>query len=511
MFEGRVGKGYLIVSGTGMFVKNPFIADDDIENYYLNLFALGCGEQDFGKYEKVVLPVPSFKQGLVPYDGTDPYWENNIYNDGASLDLWCDGNGDGASMAECACALTSASMVMNYHGVERSPGGVFPQNPAYLNFFANELFPDLNGGEKGFFGGSFNWHYAENFSADSAEFNDNKKVEFASRENFSADRVKELIDEDKPVIVNVTGKWGEHWLVVKGYDVGTGRLIINDPALPDPPVGQYSYLAENYTPNEIGSMIVYQKTSSDFRRLQFATSSLNQILVVDSLGNKTGFDPQDGFFNEIPNSDYSLDKYYGDATSTEDLLPATEGIHFLTISLPEDGKYGLEVFSQNGEPHPVQVYSSDTEGKLAGKVLEPNSTEVGYNAIYLEDSAGEEINVSLSAQIDITPFIDSNVIIPFKWMPVGVAVLASDSFDVEKVDADSLTFGKTGDEESLKFCLQKLVDVNRDGKEDLLCYFYADKTGLYSEDTEAILKGIYDGFPFEGMDSVKVFKPSFLF
>ena len=89
--------------------------------------------------------------------------------------------------------------------------------------------------------------------------------------------------------------------------------------------------------------------------------------------------------------------------------------------------------------------------------------------------------------------------------------MASDNFDVNLVDNNSLTFGKTGDEDSLISCSRWLWDVNRDRKKDLICYFHADKTGLDTSDTQVILKGMYDGTSFEGTDEVKVFKPWFLF
>jgi len=51
--ERNIESGYLIVSSSALFTNLPIRSDDDINNYFLNLFALGCGEQDFGKYDKV--------------------------------------------------------------------------------------------------------------------------------------------------------------------------------------------------------------------------------------------------------------------------------------------------------------------------------------------------------------------------------------------------------------------------------------------------------------------------
>jgi hypothetical protein len=107
------------------------------------------------------------------------------------------------------------------------------------------------------------------------------KLEQPVRENFSVERVKELIDEGEPVILRVNS--GSHWVVVKGYSPDTNRLIINDPARPDISAGEHMYLDDYYTPDTSGSMIIYEITDSDYRYLQFVTTSYNHLLVEDSL------------------------------------------------------------------------------------------------------------------------------------------------------------------------------------------------------------------------------------
>ena len=87
-----------------------------------------------------------------------------------------------------------------------------------------------------------------------------------------------------------------------------------------------------------------------------------------------------------------------------------------------------------------------------------------------------------------------------------VAILSTEDFDApELVDEASLTFGRTGDEESLEFCANLAGDVNRDGYADLLCYFRTSMTGFQLGDTEGILKGLtMDGEAIEGHDAIEV-------
>ena len=74
-----------------------------------------------------------------------------------------------------------------------------------------------------------------------------------------------------------------------------------------------------------------------------------------------------------------------------------------------------------------------------------------------------------------------------------------------EVDAETLTFGRTGDEESLAFCNRSLDDVNDDGYYDLICHFYTQKAEFECGNEEGILKGLtIDGTPLEGNDSVRI-------
>jgi hypothetical protein len=90
---------------------------------------------------------------------------------------------------------------------------------------------------------------------------------------------------------------------------------------------------------------------------------------------------------------------------------------------------------------------------------------------------------------------------------ITVAILsASEFYASDIVDKDSLTFGRTGDEDSLAFCYYRPEDIHGDGlKKDLVCHFYTEDTGFQCGDTVGILKGTTkDGTPIQGSDSVKI-------
>jgi phospholipase/lecithinase/hemolysin len=108
--------------------------------------------------------------------------------------------------------------------------------------------------------------------------------------------------------------------------------------------------------------------------------------------------------------------------------------------------------------------------------------------------------------IDIRPFSRRNIIVPWKWSVTPVAILSDGGFDaVDEVVSASLTFGLTGKEKSLAFCLSRGQDVNSDGFNDLICFFLTQKAGFQCSATEGILKGrTADGTFVKGSDSVRM-------
>lgn len=138
--------------------------------------------------------------------------------------------------------------------------------------------------------------------------------------------------------------------------------------------------------------------NSDYRYLQFSTYSGNQLIVTNSSGSKTGFDLQTGkYVEEIPDSDYVLDEYYGDPTGPG-RPPATDGIRFLTLSKLSDGVYTLETISVDGKLHETSIYSSDREGRLTGVSVMPNSLNEIYLIRYDQETAGSVVNIISNKQ-----------------------------------------------------------------------------------------------------------------
>lgn len=108
--------------------------------------------------------------------------------------------------------------------------------------------------------------------------------------------------------------------------------------------------------------------------------------------------------------------------------------------------------------------------------------------------------------IDIKPGLKRIARIdPRSRREIPVALLGSRGFDVRKVDVSTLTFGRTGEEQSLKRCIQRPTRINRDRRPDLLCFFENQQAGFETTDDRGVLKGkTVDGQPFEGAGTLKV-------
>lgn len=148
--------------------------------------------------------------------------------------------------------------------------------------------------------------------------------------------------------------------------------------------------------------------------------------------------------------------------------------------------------------------------------------------------------LAVHVEIDIKPGSFPNSIDPESRGKIPVAILSSPGFDApSQVNPATLTFGRTGDEQSLAFCQgsgdeddddearvsnsktgehdeiddeddsddddEQFEDVNGDGLRDLVCHFFTRMAAFQAGDTEGILRGqLFDGSLIEGTDSVRI-------
>ena len=131
-----------------------------------------------------------------------------------------------------------------------------------------------------------------------------------------------------------------------------------------------------------------------------------------------------------------------------------------------------------------------------------------YVNMHTEANPGGEIRgqLEVAVEIDIKPGSDPNSINPRNNGNIPVAILSDHTLDApSQVDTSSLTFGRTGHEQSLLFCNASPEDVNGDGRLDLVCHFDTRTAGFMSGDTVGVLRGLLtDGSVIEGRSSVRI-------
>jgi hypothetical protein len=108
--------------------------------------------------------------------------------------------------------------------------------------------------------------------------------------------------------------------------------------------------------------------------------------------------------------------------------------------------------------------------------------------------------------IDIKP--GSREIAPINPKAKGVipvALLSSPEFNPMDVDVNSLTFGHSGDEPSMRHCGKEGEDLNADGIPDVVCHFENAVAKFVRGDSMGVVKGKTKGGKlFEGSGDLKV-------
>jgi cell wall-associated NlpC family hydrolase len=185
--------------------------------------------------------------------------------------------------------------------------------------------------------------------------------------------------------------------------------------------------------------------------------------------------------------------YYNDADQV--FSPVLKTGAYLVQAFPKPGTQPTDTFSLTATAAGITV-------TLAQDVRLADIPALGYGII----STGTVITPFIPIAIDIKPGSSTNPINPASGGTIPVAILSNASFNVPSaVDTSSLTFGRTGTEQSLAFCDGTGEDVNADGLLDLVCHFYTQKTNFQLGDTAGTLQGrTTSGQVIRGTDSVRI-------
>ncbi len=418
-----------------------------------------------------ILNVPLIKQ-------TDLQWKDAFYDHASLQQLNC-----GKTIGECGCALTSLAMMLNFHGVTKSPDGK-PTTPATLNEYFNKNAQCVSSGcvSQGYAFGNVIWNAADRYSADAfKKFGTQKIVSYNDAQSTQWDKqlVADDIKHEQPVIARV--QKNEHWALITGTDQDT--FVINDPRNDVNRLNQKPYLNTAYNIRR------FKKTSSDFSSLEFTTKYPGTIEVTDPKGRINA---------EIPNTNVS-----------SSILSSSNNT--VTIGTPIEGEYRV-VLSSSTNMVPLAVHASDSVGSVKIKVFEQTNpymeaVRYTYKFIYNPQPAQDQLKVGVA--IDIEPHVKHNVgFCENSSLMIPIAVLGTETFNINDINDESVMFENARNllknpTSGKAFHLKQ--DVNRDGIPDAVYNFMFKDAQLSCSSTKGILKGIRkDGLSFEGVDNINM-------
>ena len=297
--------------------------------------------------EKKFFLKPSIPPGKVPLENQLAYADTQIVNNrysntcGLTTDEGdrhtCDGRANEVifPISKFGCGLTSAAMVLGYHGVD--------VDPATLNAWLK-----ANGGYSG---------TAIIFPkvAEYARVVGGREITYLRTvQATDTAGLRQGICEFGPQVANVYGSNGKptgHFVTATGRDNLSTTFLINDPA------GgvERTLRARNYQNTHAGRRTYsgpQYHYDDPYSGIAFYFHSPGDLLVTDGQGRRTGYDPATGtVYDEIPGAAYDSTAesdpedptFVGHTTREFEFMRAPAGRYTVTVTGTGDGTYMLDM------------------------------------------------------------------------------------------------------------------------------------------------------------------------
>jgi len=232
-----------------------------------------------------------------------------------------------------------------------------------------------------------------------------------------------------------------------------------------------------------------------------------------------GVDTTIALFGDGP--DYLILRENDDAGDLDDGSVSPYDARIDNFSLPYTGRYYVAVtntyrqFVDGGSVTGTTVYNGDYTLNVSGisaAVVDvpPPVVDVPPPVVDVPPPVVEVPPTDLEAKLVNIRIMPGRIrrsapINPRSHEKIPVAILSTETFDPMGVDKTSLTFGQTGEEASLARCNERGIDLNRDGRPDMVCHFRNRDAGFDQYTLEAKLAGkMLDGTRIEGQAPLKV-------
>jgi hypothetical protein len=428
--------------------------------------------------------VPLIKQSALPW-GPDRYDHSS------------------RTIGEWGCTLTSAVMIINHHGAQVG-----------VSTTPRELNEWLRGQNDGFL--------CAPRSASCSLVNLEAVARFAQErgvplyyhgrlDGIDNTVLRRYLCDLDPVILalelnNNPHDGPDHYVVATGEALldGTETWTLNDP-------GNYNAVDLRHFANTYQGIRLLSRAPAT-PALFLGTTPTFQFLVADPEGRKTGLDASTGeILYEIPGSAYAFEHLIDDEDPNGEASPVQ---YVFELFHPMEGTYTVQVWGSESMEYSAYFFGYDDEGNPS-TASDIGMTTPGSVHTYLVDYSnmpGQGTTIQVLVQIDIKPGSEPNPVSLKSKGTIPVVILSAPGFDAPgQVNPNSLTFGATGDEDSLDRRGKDPVancsaeDVNADGLADLVCHFSIEKAGFEHGATAGFLGGQTTyGTAITGSDAILV-------
>jgi len=328
--------------------------------------------------------VPLFKQ-------SDATWASDLYG-GTTTNPWTndddkdgrldedpkdgrDNDNDGRvdedtveTIAKWGCALTSAAMIVSYHGSQQTG---FTTTPRNLNNWLRA--------NKGYSGGALIW-------AKVAEYARAQGVQLYSYSGWGPDDgvVNWYLCNSLPIILETrSSPYNGHFVVATGQS-GSEQWSINDPG---------GFNLTLLSTNSYTSYRKYGSSPTDPSALSIIGHSPIEFLVTDPAGRRTGYDPQTGQYVQ-----QTLDSSYGiEAIGASDGTSSHIETLMFETGAPIAGTYSVQLIGVGTGGYQVDFVGYDSGGSsnqqtIIGAIADTAriSLTLGYSS-----APGSQITVTL--------------------------------------------------------------------------------------------------------------------
>jgi len=291
------------------------------------------------------LGVPLIKQGALPWGPMD-------YD---STRDWSTPE-QGYSFKDWGCALTSAVMIMNYHGITTLLDGT-PISPLSLNNWMLE--------NKGYIhGGNVNFPVLAALTKKISDEYGTAALEYKRQDAVPADNLalaKNEIAAGRPVIVKKPG----HFMVADGIVTDAEDLYIKDPA--------YTFTQFSEHNADLVSTRTFAPSFTDVSYLQIAADTNAQIELFDETGHLLEVTPTVEFVEnpEVPGE-------MSPAVQMIEIPQPAVGVYKMVQHFPEQTPLSTTIttITLSGDVTQHTVESSQSEVLLSYKADEPSVIEI---------------------------------------------------------------------------------------------------------------------------------------